>query len=96
MAMTSNSNSVQPASSQEEKIKSPRRGYGRARTPSSRLVSSAAAPLVPFQCYKLPQRVVDALERYARAQGWSRGAAARKVLTDWAAKQGKKGKQQEL
>lgn len=76
---------------QSEKPRPPRRNV---RTPTSRLVSSATAPLVPFQCYKLPQSVVDALERYAVAMGWSRGAAARKVLTDWAKTQGKKGKQE--
>ena len=79
---------------QSEKPRPPRRNV---RTPTSRLVSSTTAPLVPFQCYKLPQSVVDALERYAVAMGWSRGAVARKVLTDWArtqGTQGKKGKRQ--
>ena len=55
-----------------------------ARTPSTRLVSTPAEPLVNYQTYKMRRSTIAALDKAAAARGWSTAALVRDVLDKWA------------
>jgi hypothetical protein len=53
------------------------------RTPAKTLRSTKADPLVTYTAYKLRKATITALERAARAKGWSAAALVRDVLNGW-------------